>query len=864
VDTNEIRKKFLEFFKAKGHTLVPSSPTVPLDDPTLLFTNAGMNQFKDVFLGSSKREYTTAATSQKCIRVGGKHNDLDNVGHTTRHMTFFEMMGNFSFGDYFKERAIALAWELVVDGFNFPVDKLWISVFEKDDESFELWKKHVDEKRIVRIGEKDNFWAMGDVGPCGPCSEIFFDRGESYGKATSPADDPDGERFLEFWNLVFMQYNRDASGKMAPLPAPSVDTGAGLERVAMLLQGVDNVFQTDVLMSLIREIEKRFKIKYEVNPPAFHVIADHLRTLAFAIADGAQPSNVDRGYVLRKVLRRAVRYGRLLGIEKPFLSTLLPELCTLMGAHYGELKTSLKRSEEILQMEEESFITTLRRGGNILSSVIEKSKRSKEISGEDAFKLKDTYGFPIEEILLIAKDSGLRVNLDAYTLLEQKAKDLSRSAHKAHAQMAEENIFDDFVETHGLCEFSGYDEIESESRVIAILKDSAFVNRLSEGEEGLLFLDNTPFYAEKGGQVGDQGVIEHQGASFHVSDTRAGAAGVIAHVGQLERGTLLVGEPVKARVHASRRHAIENHHTATHLLHFALQQVLGEHIRQAGSLVASDHLRFDFNHHKNMSREEIRQIEQMVNEMIHRNIAVKTYQVEYAQVQKMPEIKQFFGDKYGDVVRVVDMGESKELCGGTHAPSTARLGLFRITKESSIAKGVRRIEASVGKMAEKFMYETEDVLHRGADTLGTPLAKFEEALQNLANENKDLKTRVKQIEQKQRSALAQTLAKKGPVIAELIDCSVSELAPLANELIEKVADGALMLATSDGERCHIAIRLSSTLVKGGLDAGTLIREIVPLIDGSGGGKKGAAQGGGKNKAGIPDALDKFKALLKKP
>jgi alanyl-tRNA synthetase len=540
--SQEIRRNFLKYFKDKGHAVVPSSSVIPHDDQTLLFTNAGMNQFKDVFLGKSKRDYTRAATSQKCIRVGGKHNDLDNVGHTARHLTFFEMLGNFSFGDYFKSDAIAYAWEVSTKIYTLDPEKIWITVFREDDEAFELWKTIVPEKKIVRMDEKDNFWAMGDTGPCGPCSELYFDRGEKYGSAQSPREDVDGTRYLEFWNLVFMQFNRDQTGKMADLPKQSIDTGSGLERVAALKLGVETVFATDVLRSLIAQIENTSGKKYIPDDPhlapAFHVISDHIRSLAFAMADGAQPSNVERGYILRKLVRRAVRYGRMLGMQEPFLARILPRLIETMGPDYHELINSQSRIAEMLTLEEEAFIRTLKRGGNILNNIIEHAQTSanKQITGEEAFKLKDTYGFPLEEILLIAKDTGLQVNLDAYQLLEEQAKERSRVAKVVHVQEVEESLFKNYVEKHGTCTFLGYDSTSAEGTIMALVVNGIFVDAMEEGQEGMVILNRTPFYAEKGGQVGDIGILSHHQAHFDVTDCYTPYSGVILHVGRLEKG----------------------------------------------------------------------------------------------------------------------------------------------------------------------------------------------------------------------------------------------------------------------------------------------------------------------------------------
>ncbi|HEY4831058.1 MAG TPA: alanine--tRNA ligase, partial [Waddliaceae bacterium] len=549
--TKDLRLQFLKYFKQHHHTIVPSSPAFPHDDPTLLFTNAGMNQFKDVFLGDAVRDYTRAVTSQKCIRAGGKHNDLENVGHTRRHLTFFEMLGNFSFGDYFKADAIKFAWEVSTNIFKFDPNRIWPTIFYKDEEAFEIWSKYVPADRITRFDEKNNFWAMGETGPCGPCSELLYDRGPKYGDAPNPAADIQETRYLEFWNLVFMQYNRDEKGKENPLPKPSIDTGAGLERIVNLKMDVDSIYDTDVLRSLIARVEEISGISYPADEShkaaAFRVIADHLRCLSFAIADGAQPSNIDRGYVLRKILRRAVRYGRLLGMEKPFLANVLPRLIDTMGEDYPELIKSQTRIEEILTGEEDAFFRTLRRGGNILNQIIEEAEvHKRKIAGEEAFKLKDTYGLPLDEILLLAKDAGLGVDTDRYHELEQEAKERSRRIHKTTKQVASENLFAAHVKEHGESTFLGYTEQAANGKVTAIVVDGQFVKEISKDTDGLIILDSTPFYAEKGGQVGDTGILQAQGVLFEVNGCESPYKGVITHVGKMNEGTLQVGDSVTA------------------------------------------------------------------------------------------------------------------------------------------------------------------------------------------------------------------------------------------------------------------------------------------------------------------------------
>lgn len=872
--SQEIRRNFLKYFKERKHTIVPSSSVVPHDDPTLLFINAGMNQFKDVFLGKSERDYTRAATAQKCIRVGGKHNDLDNVGHTARHLTFFEMLGNFSFGDYFKEMAIQYAWELSTQVFAFEPDKIWITIFQDDEEAFELWRKIVPDNKIIRMGEKDNFWQMGDTGPCGPCSELYYDKGEKYGSARSPKEDEAGTRYLEFWNLVFMQFNRDASGSFHPLPKKSIDTGAGLERIVSLKLGVESLFGTDVLRSLIAEIEKITNKKYDETDlhlaPAFHVIADHIRSLSFAIADGAQPSNIERGYVLRKLLRRAVRYGRILGMHTPFLANILPRLIDVMGHDYHELVTSQQRIAEILTTEEESFIRTLKRGGNILNSIIDKAQASdqKNISGSDAFKLKDTYGLPIEEIVLIAKDTGLTVNLDAYQLLEEQAKERSRSAHTVHSQEIEENVFKHYIETHGSCLFLGYTEISAHATIMALVVGGTFVDTMHEGQEGIVILDRTPFYAEKGGQVGDTGTIsDTRNMHFTVADCHAPYPGVITHIGTVTKGTLQVGQTVTAHIDTTRRQLIANNHTATHLLHWALQRVLGSHIQQAGSIVDANRLRFDFNHHKALSKEELRHVERLVNEKVREGKSVKAYEISYEEAQKHKDIKQFFGDKYGAKVRVIDIDYSKELCGGTHTMHVGTIGLFRIVKEGSISAGVRRIEAVTGAMAETLMYETEDLVEHAALQLKAIPSKFMERLTALIEENKSLAHELKGFQRSNLKKIAHELAKNAqkagniPLLAAIVDIEADLARDLMEDLSSLMPSSVILLGLKTEGRCQLIVKVSSDLVQKGIHAVQLIKEIAPHIEGSGGGKEGHAQAGGKNPLGLSQALEQAKQWL---
>lgn len=867
--THEIRRRFLDYFASQNHQVVASSPVVPHDDPTLLFTNAGMNQFKDVFLGKTTRDYTKAATSQKCIRVGGKHNDLENVGHTRRHLTFFEMLGNFSFGDYFKQTAIKHAWEVSTNIFKFDQERIWASVFQDDDESFELWKAYLPESRIVRLGEKDNFWAMGDTGPCGPCSELLYDRGPSFSNATSPANDTSGERFMEYWNLVFMQYNRSSKDNMTALPKPSIDTGAGLERVMCLIQGKDNVFDTDVLRSLIARIEEISGIAYlpenEMQASAFRVIADHLRCLAFAIADGAQPSNVERGYVLRKVLRRAVRYGKLLNFQKPFLADVLSRLVDVMGKDYKELIVSKERIAEIATLEEEAFFRTLKRGGNMLNQIIEESKAHKsEISGQDAFKLKDTYGLPLEEIQLIAKDYNLHVDIAGFEVLEKEAKEKSKAKQRSSSQVVEENLFSDFVSRHGTTTFIRDPQIQVRGKVIGLIVNGAPVESIVEGQEAFVILDETPFYAEMGGQVGDTGELTNDKAGFSVTNCISPYKGIIAHVGELTSGQIALGDYLDASIDKARRQKIANNHTATHILHWVLHQVLGEHIKQAGSVVEPTRLRFDFNHHKALSSEDIRTIELMVNEKIRQNLPVAAYELSYDEAQKRHDIKQFFGDKYGSVVRVIDMDFSKELCGGTHTSHTGNIGYFRIAKESSIAAGVRRIEAVSGLEAESIAYQSDDTLQSVSDDLKTTPTKLSDRVQKLLEEIKALEASCQQLQKEKFESIAKSLSVSEssagiPYCIHAVSATAGQLRLLAEQVA--LPSGVIGIACVDSGKAHLFVKVSQDLVSKGINASNLIKAVLPVIQGSGGGRADSAQGAGSAIDKLSAAIEALKAQL---
>ena len=869
--TVEIRRRFLEYFRNQGHREVASSPVVPHDDPTLLFTNAGMNQFKDVFLGKTKRDYTRATTSQKCIRAGGKHNDLENVGHTSRHLTFFEMLGNFSFGDYFKKEAIRFAWEVSTQVFAFPEDRIYPTVFRDDDEAFEMWTAYVPASRITRFGEKENFWAMGDTGPCGPCSELLFDRGAEYGAAANPSEDVSGERYLEFWNLVFMQFNRSADGAMTPLPRPSIDTGAGLERVVALIQKKDTVYETDILRSLISGVERISGKNYDIaspTAPAFRVIADHLRSLSFAIADGAQPSNTDRGYVLRKILRRAVRYGKQLGFDAPFLGALLPCLIRAMSDPYIELQRAEARIAEILTLEEEAFFRTLRRGGNILSKVIDKAKQEAErITGDDAFLLKDTYGLPLEEIQLLAIDHNLTVDTARFDELEMEAKERSKAARKTGGQVAEQSCFEAIAREKGTTTFIRTKDKPVQATVLACLKGGALVDRVAAGDEVTIILNTTPFYAEMGGQVGDQGVLQNSQCYVNITDTQAPFAGVTAHIGTVQEGSIGVNDTVEACVNCERREKIEANHTATHLLHAALHQVLGEHACQSGSLVNDEYLRFDFSHHKALTPDEFLAIETKVNELIREDHIVNCYELSLEQAQKRTDIKQFFGEKYGSTVRVLEVGPSKELCGGSHVLQTGKIGYFRIVRESSIAAGTRRIEAVTGQKAVDEARKSDTELAALADLLKVPTAKITERLTRLLSDAKAFEADCKLLKREKLQLMAAalvpaTLSPDRTVIAGTLSVAAEELKTAAEEASKQYPASIIVVGCERDGRAHLFVKVPVALTKMGLHAGNLLKQVLPMIDGNGGGKAETAQGAGKNVHLLGEAIQSIVASCK--
>lgn len=871
MQSHEIRAAFIKYFQEKGHTHLSSSPVIPQNDPTLLFVNAGMNQFKDIFLGKQPALWPKAVTCQKCIRVGGKHNDLENVGHTSRHLTFFEMVGNFSFGDYFKKEAIDMAFVLIKDVLKLDISRVWATVLHNDEESLTLWKRYLPEERICRMSEKDNFWSMGDTGPCGPCSELLYDRGSTYSNARSPAEDVEGERFFEFWNLVFMEFNRDGSGKLSPLPKKCVDTGAGLERLALLKSGATTLFETDILRSLISEVEKISGITYNPvetkNAPAFHVIADHLRSLVFAITDGVEPSNIDRGYVLRKILRRACRYGKILGLERPFLGELAPYLIELMKSSYPELVAAQGRVQEILLREEESFLRTLKRGGGLLSQVIDRAKKSQgHISGEDAFTLKDTYGLPLEEILLLAKDDALTVDLQRFEELEHEAKIRSKSVHKKETQIAESSFFATFIEKKGPVLFTGYTPTAVQATIIGLIKEDKEVSTLYEGEEGQILLDQTPFYGEMGGQVGDQGTISTSTGEFSVLDCQAPYPEAILHLGIQHKGKLKVGDLITATIDGQRRQKIQNNHTATHLLQWALKNVLGTHVQQAGSVVEPTRLRFDFRHHKPLSDQELVEIEDLVNQKILDNTDVKSYELLFNEVKKRTDIQQMFGEKYGERVRVIDIDFSKELCGGTHTNATGTIGQFRIVKESSIATGVRRIEAVTGREALELGRSSEALIKQVTLMVKAQPGRLEEKITQLLEMQKKAEQQLKILKQEQVKTEALSLIKQKEeiggyhLIAATVTNNPKELADL---ILQKEEPLILFLIEKQEDKCTILVRVSKIYVTKGIKAHLLLKEVEELLGAKGGGKDELAQGSGTRTNTIHEALHLVRDGIKK-
>ena len=858
----EIRQAFLDYFAAHGHEVVASSPLVPQNDPTLLFTNAGMVQFKDVFLGREKRDYHRATSSQRCVRAGGKHNDLENVGYTARHHTFFEMLGNFSFGDYFKQDAIRYAWEFLTQTIGLPADKLWVTVYQDDDEAADIWLKEigVDPARFTRIGDKpgvkryesDNFWSMGDTGPCGPCSEIFYDHGEHIWGGPPGTPEEDGDRYIEIWNLVFMQYNRDADGSMNELPKPSVDTGMGLERLAAVLQGVHNNYEIDLFAHLVQAASRLTGCE-NLEEKSLRVIADHIRSCAFLIVDGVLPSNEGRGYVLRRIIRRAIRHGYMLGVTDPFFYKLVEQLCSEMGEAYPELLAQRGQVEKVLRLEEERFAETLEQGMKILDEAIA-GLQGKEIPGETVFKLYDTYGFPMDLTADIARERELTIDQAGFDSAMQAQRERARAASQFGAAEVASLALD------GQTEFTGYELLEDQARVVALLRDGEQVDSLQTGQSGMVFLDQTPFYAESGGQVGDQGVLMGNGVLFEVDDTRKQAGDLFAHIGKLEEGSLTVGDPVTAQVNAYTRQATMLNHSATHLLHAALREILGDHVAQKGSLVDAERLRFDFSHFEPIPRETLQAIEQRVNEQIRCNHQVETNLMDLEQA-KASGAMALFGEKYDEVVRVLRMGDfSTELCGGTHVNAVGDIGLFKITAETGIAAGVRRIEAVTGQRAIEWMEADEERVQRVAEMIKSGREEVEDKLGQILERNRKLEKELEQLKGKLASAAGSDLAGSAVSVGEvkvlaanLEGADPKSLRETMDQLKNKLGSAVILLATAAGGKVSLVAGVTKDLT-GQLKAGDLVKLAAEQVGGKGGGRPDMAQAGGSNPDALPQAL----------
>ena len=859
----QLRRAFIDYFVEHGHREVASSSLVPHNDQTLLFTNAGMVQFKDLFLGREKRDYQRAASSQRCVRAGGKHNDLENVGYTARHHTFFEMLGNFSFGDYFKREAIQYAWEFLTKNMGLAPEKLWVTVFEEDDEAANIWLKEigVDPARFSRCGAKDNFWSMGDVGPCGPCSEIFYDHGPGVWGGPPGSPEEEGDRYIEIWNLVFMQYNRDAGGSLTPLPRPSVDTGMGLERLAAVMQGVHSNYQTDLFQSLIKAAAEVTGCSDMENKSLF-VIADHIRSCAFLVVDGVLPSNEGRGYVLRRIIRRAIRHGFMLGVKDTFFHKLVEPLTLEMGPAYPELVKNRVQVARVLKLEEERFAETLEQGMRILEGTIA-SLAGDQIPGSMVFKLYDTYGFPTDLVADIARERDLTLDMEGF----EKEMEVQRTRARAASHFGVDA--DIPVDLKGSTDFTGYDRLSDRSTVLAILHDGKSVDTLDEGKPGMLILDHTPFYAESGGQVGDRGEIRlHNGARFIVTDTRKQGGNVYLHVGELKGAALCVGELVEPQVHRETRNKTALNHSATHLLHAALRQVLGNHVQQKGSLVDAERLRFDFVHFEPVTRDQLRTVERLVNEQIRYNHLVETRIMSLDDAKKAGAMA-LFGEKYSDQVRVLRMGDfSTELCGGTHVKALGDIGLIRITGESGIASGVRRIEAVTGEAAIDWMEDEDDRLHQVAQLVKAGRQDVQAKVAQLVERNRQLEKELERIKEKLASAAGSDLADGAVdvggvrVLAAVLEgVDPKSLRETMDKLKDKLGSAVIVLGTITNDKVSLVAGVTKDQIKV-VKAGDLIKFVAEQVGGRGGGRPDMAQAGGTNPAALPTALASVEAWVK--
>ena len=860
--TSEIRQSFLDFFHSKGHTVVESSSLVPENDPTLLFTNAGMNQFKDVFLGNEKRPYTRATTAQRCVRAGGKHNDLENVGYTARHHTFFEMMGNFSFGDYFKQDAIKFGWEYLTSPqwLGLPKEKLYVTVYETDDEAYNIWHDEVGvpAEHIIRIGDNkgapyasDNFWAMGDTGPCGPCTEIFYDHGDHIWGGLPGSPEEDGDRFIEVWNIVFMQFNRHADGTMEKLPKPSVDTGMGLERMTAVLQHVNSNYEIDIFQTLIKTIAELLNVT-DLNNKSLRVIADHIRSCAYLIADGVVPSNEGRGYVLRRIIRRAVRHGNILGAKGAFFYELVPTLAKVMG-HAGEIISQKQAHiQKTLKAEEEQFARTLERGLALLEDELAKVANN-QLSGEVAFKLYDTYGFPLDLTADVCRERNIAIDEKGFEAEMQAQRERAKAS--SNFGMDYNNV----IKVEGQTQFKGYETLNTDATVVALFSNGESVNEIKSGENAVVILDQTAFYGESGGQVGDSGLISSEICNFQVNDTQKYGQ-VFGHIGQLTSGSLKVGDKVKAEVEAQRRHAITLNHSATHLLHSALREVLGNHVAQKGSLVNEQVLRFDFSQPEAINKAQLAEIERIVNRKVRENIQVVIEQMDIESA-KAKGAMALFGEKYGDVVRVVDMSDfSIELCGGTHVNQTGDIGLFKITSEGAVAAGVRRVEAVTGENALAWLHNLQQIAQNSAEVLKTDVASLVEKIQQLQDKAKRTEKELEQLKTKQASQAGADLAKQAEqingvnvVVQQIDNVDAKVLRTMVDDLKNQLGTAIIVFGSVVDDKVSLIVGVTKDLTDK-VKAGELVGEMAQQVGGKGGGRPDMAMAGGSEPQHLSNAL----------
>ncbi len=874
----EIRQTFLDYFKSHGHEIVESSSLVPQDDPTLLFTNAGMVQFKRLFLGEEKRGYTRAASSQKCVRAGGKHNDLENVGYTARHHTFFEMLGNFSFGDYFKQEAIEWAWELLTEIYRLPPERLYISVYKDDEEAFRIWEEKigVPAQRIVRLGDKDNFWAMGDTGPCGPCSEILIDQGPAL-SCGRPECAPgcDCDRYLEIWNLVFTQFDRDPDGSLKPLPRPNIDTGMGLERLAAVVQGVQSNYSTDLFRDLISFIEDLSEKPYgedKKQDVAFRVISDHARAIAFLIGDGIMPSNEGRGYTLRRIIRRAIRFGQVLELKDYFLASICRKVTDVMGDDYPELSRSMGFIEGVVNNEEKRFADTLRYSMKVLEEEIAnlKAKGNDTIPGEVAFKLYDTYGLSVDIVEDVARGEDLRVDMEGFhqAMARQRAK--SQESWKGSGEEEIPEVYRGLLARGASTRFVGYETLASKARVVALVSNGREVKEAAEGLDLDVVLERTPFYGRAGGQVGDTGWILRQGLRFRVTDTVKYAHDLIVHQGRVEQGAVAVGDKVEARVDIEQRNATALNHSATHLLHAALREVLGDHVKQAGSLVAPDRLRFDFSHFTQMTSEQLTEVENIVNRHIRENLVLQTKEMPKEEAMKTGAMA-IFEERYGEKVRLVSIGDgiSMELCGGTHTGRTGDIGLFRITAESAVGANVRRIEALTGEKALEYDQRQDHELKRIASLLKTTPDQAGDRLERVLREHKEKEKEIESLKSKLLTKKSEDFMDKvrkisgvKAVAIEVEADSPKELRESADKIRDKLRSGIILVGARKEQRAMLTCVVTKDLV-GRFNAGDMIKRLAPMVGGKGGGRPDMAQGGGNNPDQLENALDALYDLVGK-